>query len=307
MASIKHLTEYAALRGLAGLVQVLPLRVALLVVWPLAALSHFVFRFRLAEARARLRQVFPDEPEERLRHIAWRAWRNLAFTGVEVLRMPRLRKEHVPRIYESLEPFATVSALLASGRGVLLAVCHAGNWDLCSNAGQLLGVPIFALARPQRNTLADAYLNRMRGQQGVPAMMNNSALLKNVVRRLRAGEAMAILPDVRSRTPGLPIRFLGATANLPAGTGLFARMADVPVVPVFLRRVGWTRHTIELGEPIRPNPTAERRAEELRITQELMSFHEQWIRRYPDQYFWFNKRWVLEPLSADETAAEPSG
>lgn len=288
--------EYMGLRLLAGLFQVLPLRCAMAVAWVLAALVHYLLRFRVAEARRRLRLVFPDMTEAERRRIAWRAWRNLVFTGVEVLRMPRVRREQLANIYESLAPFETVRAHLATGQGALVAVAHAGNWDLCSVASQLLGLPTFALARPQKNPLTDRYLNRMRGLTGTPAVMNDSAMLKNVVRRLRGGEGMAILPDVRSRTPALSIRFLGGTANIAAGTAVFARLARIPVFPTFLRRVGWTRHAIELGEPVWPDATADREADETRIVQTVLAWHETWIRRYPEQYFWYNKRWVLDPL-----------
>lgn len=296
MASPRHVAEYIGLRVLAGAFQLLPLRAALAVAWALAAFAHFVLRFRVGETRRRLRQVFPDASEKRRRQIAWRAWRNLVFTGVEVLRMPRVRREQLEEVYESLAPFETVRAHLHTGKGALVAVAHAGNWDLCSVASQLLGLPTFALARAQKNALTDRYLNRMRGLSGIPPVMNDSAMLKSVVRRLRGGEGMAILPDVRSRTPALTIRFLGGTANIAAGTAVFARLAKVPVFPTFLRRVGWTHHAIELGDPIWPDGTADREADETRMIQELLSWHENWIRRCPEQYFWYNKRWVLDPL-----------
>lgn len=296
MASPRHVAEYIGLRTLAGLFQLLPLRASLAVAWGLAALAHFVFRFRVAEAHRRLRQVFPDASETRIRQIAWRSWRNLVFTGVEVLRMPRLRRENLPKIYESLAPFETVRAHLATGQGALVAVAHADNWDLCSVSSQLLGLPTFALARPQKNALTDRYLNRMRGLSGAQPVMNDSAMLKSIARRLRGGEGMAILPDVRSRTPALSIQFLGSTANIAAGTAVFARIANVPVFPVFLRRIGWTRHGIELAEPIWPDPKANRHEDETRILQDVLSWHESWIRREPEQYFWYNKRWVLDLL-----------
>ncbi len=296
MASARHIAEYVGLRALAGLFQLLPLRAALALAWALAAFVHHALRFRVAEARRRLHEVFPDSTATWRKRIAWQAWRNLIFTGVEVLRMPRVRREHLDAIYESLAPFETVRAHLATGQGALVAVAHAGNWDLCSVSSQLLGLPTFALARPQKNALTDRYLNRMRGITGPPPVMNDSAMLKSVVRRLRGGEGMAILPDVRSRTPALSIHFLGGTANIAAGTAVFARLAKVPVFPTFLRRVGWTHHAIELGEPVWPDPSADRQEDETRIVQTVLAFHETWIRRYPEQYFWYNKRWVLDPL-----------
>ena len=58
MKKIKHWAEYILLRILAALIQYMPLRMALAIAWLLAALIHFVFRFRVKTARSRIRDVF---------------------------------------------------------------------------------------------------------------------------------------------------------------------------------------------------------------------------------------------------------
>jgi lauroyl/myristoyl acyltransferase len=42
------------------------------------------------------------------------------------------------------------------------------------------------------------------------------------------------------------------------------------------------------------------------MTQEVMNVFSRAILDAPDQYFWFNKRWVLEPLDPAEAATPPS-
>ena len=83
-------------------------------------------------------------------------------------------------------------------------------------------------------------LNRMRNANGMEVVLNDSRILQNVIRKLKNGEVLAILPDVRSKESPLKVNFLNGTASLGAGTALFAQMAKCPILPVVLTRKGWT-------------------------------------------------------------------
>ena len=62
---VKHIMEYGVLRGLLGLLRILPYRAALSIGWVLAGLAHHVFRYRVRRARLRIRSVFGDALSER--------------------------------------------------------------------------------------------------------------------------------------------------------------------------------------------------------------------------------------------------
>jgi len=62
---VKHVVEYALLRGVVGLVRRLPYRLALFVGWSIAWPAHFIFRFRVRQARERIRGVFGDRYSKR--------------------------------------------------------------------------------------------------------------------------------------------------------------------------------------------------------------------------------------------------
>ena len=292
---LRYRAEYAALRGLMGVLGLLPYRAALAWIWPLAWIAHFVLRFRTAEARRRVRAVVgPSVPERQVRSAAWISWRNTCFNAVEVARIPRLTRAWFDR-HSDAAAFARLQA--AAGDGAVIALPHTGNWDLAAVAAQRFGLSTFSIARRQRNPLTDAYLNRMREATGLECLPNDTHLLRAVVRRLRAGHSLAILPDVRNRTPAYTIQFLGGPANLGGGAALFARLSGRPVVPCICRREGWTRHRLEVLPPLTVTPGADRETEVVRILQTLARLFDDFILRHPDQYFWYNVRWVLDPVS----------
>ncbi|NOU35214.1 MAG: hypothetical protein HOO88_00335 [Kiritimatiellaceae bacterium] len=293
----KHIAEYILLRGLLAVVNILPLRAALAVGWLIAAFFFHVLRFRREKAESRLKQVFGDRftAKER-RRIAWLSFRNISFNAVEAARFKKLTMEQLKKT--ALYPgIVAMQETYRKNGAFIFATAHMGNWDLGGVACKLAGIPVFSIARRQKNPLTDDLLNRMRNATGMDVVLNDSTVLKNVVRRLKAGEVLAILPDVRSATEALSIDFLGGQANLGAGAALFAQMAHCPIYPVALLRRGWTHHEYKVFDPIFPDPSLDKKEDWQRMMQKLVSIFDAEIHAHPEQYFWFNKRWVLDPLN----------
>ena len=121
--------------------------------------------------------------------------------------------------------------------------------------------------------------------------------LGSIIKRIRGGEVFTILPDIRSKQKesAIPIPFLGGTAHLYGGMALFAKHTNTPIYTVIVSREGWTRHRWQVGAPILPDPALDKESDILRMTTETMARFDRAIRAHPEQYFWYNKRWVLDP------------
>ncbi len=297
----KHLMEYAALRCIGAASRRLPYRAALFNAWILAGLSYAATRNRVNEAKRRIRVVFPGLEQKTVRSIAWLSWRNIFFSGAEMLRMPGASLEWLSGMTECEEMVETLKTHSKTSRGAIIACPHMGSWELAAVTSRLHGLPIFSIAAQQRNSLIDRHINKLRTAPGVPTVARGSGTMKNVLTRLQNGEMLAILPDVRVRQPGLSVPFLGGVANIGPGMALFARHANVPVFPCIVTRTGWSRHRIRICKSVFPDNDVEKKQDMERITTLVMSVMDQAIRNEPEQWFWYNKRWVLEPLSAKKS------
>ncbi|NNJ69901.1 MAG: hypothetical protein HKP10_01275 [Kiritimatiellales bacterium] len=291
----KHVFEYLLFRLIGGLALVLPLRAALGIAWLAAAASHFIGRVHVERTHRRIRQVFGDRlSSSEVRRIAWIAWRNLFFSGVESIRFPKLTLKDIQR-----QPMASLEASLKNilgqrETGFILATPHYGNWEMAGIAGDLLGIPLFVIVRKQKNPLMNNYINRMRRTFTLEVLHREAKIWKSVVDRIKRGKVLAILPDINARR-GLTVDYLNGKATIAPGAAHFSQLADCPIHPVFIRRVGWTRHEAVLLGPILPDPDADREVDQARIMQEIMSAFSKEVLDHPEQYFWYNKRWVLNP------------
>lgn len=294
----KHIVEYALLVLVADLIRILPLRAALAMAWLVAAGSHFIARVNVDRTRKRVRDVLGDGvSEKQIRRIAWVAWRNLCFNAIDAFRFTSLTPEKIRKQpLAQLEP-ALKKVLGDCDGGFILATPHMGNWEIAGIAGDLMGLPLFVIVRKQKNPLIDAYINKMRRSFDLEVLYRDAKGWKGVVDRLKQGKVLAVLPDIGIRARGVNVNFLNGTATIAPGAAHFAILAECPIYPVVVRRTGWTKHDAVLLDPIVANPAADRKEEQQRIMQEIMSALSKEILKTPEQYFWYNKRWVLDPKS----------
>jgi KDO2-lipid IV(A) lauroyltransferase len=294
----QHIVEYALLRGFASLISALPYRGALALAWLVAAFAHFVLRYRVTAARARLRQVFGDRFTEReIRGIAWRAWRNFFFSSVEMLRRRRMTLEWIGSITDWDAAYARMKEHVKSGEGGIVATAHMGSWEMAAVSCEKLGMRMVYLAARQKNPLIDKFWHDLRWSEGRnETVLRTTSGMRKVTGLMQQGSNFTILPDVRSRHAGVSVSFLGGTANIGSGMARFARNANVPIFPCICVRRGWARHAFTVHDRVRPDPAADKDHDIERMTREVIAIIDSAIQQHPDQWFWFNKRWILDPL-----------
>jgi KDO2-lipid IV(A) lauroyltransferase len=290
----KQIFEYILLRLITGLIRILPLRAALSLGWVGAAGTHFIGRINVKRTHERIREVFGDRySDKERRHIAWIAWRNLCFNAIEALRFSMLTPEKILQQPLAAAALKVKKIQTESDRGLILATPHMGNWEIAGIAGDLLDIPLFVIARKQKNPLVNDFINKMRQSFNLEVLQRESKMWKGVVDRLKQGKVMAILPDIGARRKGISIDFLNGRTNIAPGTAHFSQLAQCPIYPVCVRRIGWTRHDAVLLDPVFPDASADKTEDQKRMMQEVMSALSAEICKTPEQYFWYNKRWVL--------------
>ena len=295
--SLKHIVEYVFVRILAALLRAVPYHGALFTGWCVAWCAFFIFRFRVKEAKRRIAEVFGERfSKGEMRHIAWISWRNFIFTIVEAIRIPVSSEAWIRSVVDSNQTDAKVSEWAKTGRGGILATGHTGSWEMAILACLTYKIPLFSLGASQKNKLVDEFINRSRANSGFETVLRNPSVLKAIIRKIKEGKMLAILSDVRGKTDALPIKFLGKTANVAEGMGFIARQLNVPVFPTIITRIGWGRHRYRVHDPIFPDPKAEKKTDVLRITQSFFDILHECIQNEPEQWFWFNRRWLFDPL-----------
>lgn len=296
---MKNRLEYLALLVFEAVFRILPYRACVGLAVTLSRIAFHVVRWRRAEAVRRIMSVTGVDAKEAKR-IAYESLRGSMLTIAEIMHGRVMRDAWIRRHVSGAEDTAiALKTLVSGGRGVVLALPHMGNWYLAGSIMAKWGVPMCAVAGRQRNPLTNAWMNRhLYGRMTV--LERGSSAIRECVKRLRSGNVMAILPDVRMRTPDLAVPFLGGVANVGRGMAAFARKTNSPIVVAKLRRDGLVRHEFAISDPIEPDPSLDAEEDIRRMTMLVLSGIDERIHNEPGQWFWYNKRWVLDPVEGAE-------
>lgn len=296
---LKHRLEYLILRGFAAFLNALPYRVALAFAWSVSSILFHVIRMRRHDTLERIRSVLGSEtPTCELKRVARLSLRNMSFNLVEMMRAPMIDKTWIDQHMPTFGPRIPIAIdLIQKHRGLIFAVPHMGNWDLAGWACNRYGINMFSIGAKQRNPYINAWITRQR-ENGITMLERGGKTLKEIIIRLQEGSAFAILPDVRMPKKDLTVAFLNGEANLGRGMAAFARSANVPILPAVFMRIGWTRHDFIYFDPIFPDPTLDKEVDIQRMTDLVMTHIDTAIRQHPEQWFWYNGRWILDPVKS---------
>ncbi len=204
---------------------------------------------------------------------------------VECLRLPRYAGRLTSLV--RVDDLDRVHAALSEGRGAILFTGHLGNWELIGPALVARGVPVTLLVGRQRNALVDARLNTRRHALGVDTVPLVGGV-RDAVRLLHGGRAVGVLVDQRVRRGGVMVPYFGRLASTGPATARLARATGAPLVPLSITRdTDGVHHTVRIEEAVH----AARDADVVRLTAEITRCVEEMVRRAPEQYFWFHRRW----------------
>ncbi len=244
-----------------------------------------------------LRLAFPERtPAEHVR-ILRASCRNLGRMAAEFCHLPELAAGHLPESVHFADRAAWEQAIARAERsGAVILTAHFGNWELLAYVHGLLGHPITLVHRAMRNRVFDEAITAVRAAAGTRAIKKRAAA-KEALRMLKQHGMVAIPADQNQIfSYGVFVDFFGVPACTTPGPARLAMLTGAPIFPVFLVREGEShRHRIEVLPEVEMVATGDRAADIRANTQRCTAVIEDVIRRYPEQWIWFHKRWKTRP------------
>ena len=261
------------------------------------------------ESRVALRNLelaFPDMAPDERDALRGRILVSTARQLLETLRFwTRPHAENLALI-QSSHGESLFDTAIASGRGVIVAAPHYGNWELL-NQWLAARTPISILYAPPESRVGEGFLRRVRAAdddaQCVTQVRAEAAGVRQLLRTLREGGVVGILPDQQPKggdgefapffgVPALTMTLLSRLAARSNAIVLFAWCERLPASdpaspPAFAVHV----------EPAPPDIASTAPGVGVHA---LDSMVESIARRDPAQYQWTYKRYTLRPSGRGE-------
>lgn len=253
-------------------------------------LASFVARDRFRMAMRHQRRV--QGPDADVRVAARRVFVNYGRYWAETFWMrPRRHDAVVGRT--TIDGIEHLHAARDSGRGVVLALPHLGNWEAAGLRAAAERARVLAVAEELGNERIVQWFVQMRNMMDMDVVVarRGTKVTRDLLERLSSGGVIALLCDRDLRGRGISVTFFGEETTLPAGPLSLADRTGAIVLPVGTYFAPGAGHTFVVHPPLEI-PDLPDQEERIRAgTQRLAEIVEVIVRQAPEQWHLVVPNW----------------
>lgn len=289
MARIRHGIEYLFVLLLLGLARLTPVRLTPVLSRCAGRLAYLFTPKRVNIALANLRSIYSSRSDSELRQIVKGVYRNLAGNAIDAVKPVQMaRSTYISE--EAKRRLSEINAILASGKPLILVSGHYGSWETLAHVLAPKIENLHFLAKQQHNIPVDRLINRLRTKMGGTIIPSHEAPRRLSGLFASGGNCVLFVGDQDGGPDGVVVDFLGQPSSYARGTALYACHYNVPVIPIFLKRNN-PGFTLDVGERIDPNPSADKNDEIRKIVAAYSDALAERVDRDPEQWLWTHRRW----------------
>ncbi|HEX4879381.1 MAG TPA: lysophospholipid acyltransferase family protein [Limnobacter sp.] len=236
------------------------------------------------EQNARI--AFPHDEQARLRAMRG----SVAHAGMAIMELPFLWGRSTlagAATVTEIKNWHVVEQANALGKGVIFLTPHMGSFESAAQAFSTRA-PITVLYRPNRKPVIQEIIESSRGRANVAIAPTSIAGVKTLLKALRRGEAVGMLPDqVPADGEGVWANMFGEPAYTMTLPGRLQQATGAAIVlAIGFRKPNGQGFCLELfeGPALLGNNPVE-------AANQVNQAMESLIMKYPEQYYWGYERY----------------
>ena len=250
-----------------------------------------------------LRRVVPDATDEEIRLLSRDGMRSYMRYWCEAFRLPGWSRERIVDSIRIIDDHYLADGL-ATGRGVVVALPHMGNWDHAGAWATLAHSHVVTVAeRLKPEDLYEKFLAFRRGLgMDVIPLTGGEPVFPYLSQKLHEGNLVALLGDRDLSNSGIPVTFFGSKAKFPAGPAALAVDTGAVLLTAQLY-LDDGHNVVRFHPPVVVSTDGERSRRIFRTTQLVADQIEESIRARPTDWHMLQRLWVedLDPSKAPAT------
>ena len=256
----------------------------------LGTLLYLVDPFHRRIIRCNLKFSNPHFSQTQIHKLIRRIFQNTGVFILEALQLSFFTKNDL-QAKVHLQGMEHLERAIKGKRGAILISAHLGNWEVGMQAAACaLSVPTSGVIKKIHFEPLNNWMIKLRTQFGIKVIYKKGAL-PEMRKALRRGEATGLLVDQSRRVEGVETRFFGKKVMTTPAPAFLALRCKSPILPIFCVREPSGELTVIVMPPLELVTTGNLKFDMVANTQMITDTVEKIIRQYPDQWFWFHKRW----------------
>jgi KDO2-lipid IV(A) lauroyltransferase len=229
-----------------------------------------------------------SENERKL--IAKESFKNsitIVFDFLKILQMPPDEQSKLVEISGA----ENIIDALKMRKGVFAVSAHLGNFPLMLALMSSRGYRVNVVTRQIKAKWADRLYTGVLNRFGT-GTITKERVAHGIIRALKQGEIVGyVLDQNMQKDTGIFVDFFGRKASTIRGLATFSNRYGSPILPAYIVSTP-KGHKIFVDKPYLYDSSLE---DELQLTQRFTGMIEGWIRKYPEQWLWYHRRFKTRP------------
>jgi lauroyl/myristoyl acyltransferase len=247
------------------------------------------------QLRRNLKRVAPTLDDTAFEELVHESLRRYLRYWLEAFRLPSMKPESVSRRFRLVEGEDRLTVGIASGRGVICALPHMGNWDLAGAwVNQTHAKLTTVVERLKPESLFDRFVDYRRSLgMEVLALTGEAPPFRTLLERLKAGHLICLVADRDLTSSGVAVDFFGEQARLPGGPAALAIASGAILFPVSL----WVDGDATVGcihPQVLPPSTGDRPSKVAVTTQSVAHVFQHAIAEHPADWHMLQPLWEAD-------------
>jgi KDO2-lipid IV(A) lauroyltransferase len=236
--------------------------------------------------------------KEKMSVLTRKTFQNYGQYLLDYMVMHRLRPSNIDQWVEEEVGGEYMIQALQAGKGAICITPHLGNWEIGGLLFSLKRGKVNVLTLDERDLDTKSFREEMRKKRGIKNIYidpkdDSPMAIVDVVKVLRRNEIVAMLGDRKESQKTMTFNFFGRKTSFPIGVAILALSTGAPVLPVFvvMEKNRKYRGIIEAPIHFDASTREDREAIIRKGMEELIKKFEQYIEKYPDQWYNFYSYW----------------
>lgn len=255
-------------------------------------LAFYILRKRKKIALQNMRLALGKEKkEEELQEIYRTNLKNTGMNLMEVARCIDFENGYLKKlVYFDGKKY--LEDALAQKRGVICLTAHIGNFPLMCTCLVKEGYPLSLVVREPENPVIAANLISIMKKIGMEAIPDKprTICVSRSFKALKKNRILLLQIDQNAPRTEAWVNFFGYLVPTFRGPVVLSLRTGAPIIPMFIIRNSRYHHTIYIYPPYELVITGDLEKDIKENISQLTKMVEKVIREYPDQWWWFHRR-----------------
>ncbi len=248
---------------------------------------HLKLRRNVSERN--LKRAFPDWDRKQRLTVLRRCYQHWGAEFFLIQKVWLARRRSFERQVEKTEWGEVIARYQESSRPTLYYTAHVGNWEVLGRFIVSHARRSAAIYRKQKNPLVDRWMVGLRRARGF-VLVDSWSGMSQYLRTLREINNLCIVGDQYKGAQGVVVPFMDVPSATAKGTAVMTFKVKPRVV--YLTAMATPKGYRIDGTEVPYELPAELTEDWIRdFTAVLMEHLTVTVRRAPEQYFWFHRRW----------------